>query len=193
MNKRITFIIPLIGIFFFSSLSYAEESNSEQYTRSYTSIDEKDCMTLDSDDLGSIQECEPFEEIGVKVVEGDIRQSITLTYHNREYILNFQSTVSTGFSTLGTQIEWRHEKGKAEKVKGMIVRLDVNDDPEDLDKITSYLVVSKITPKDVCVVGKILFQPKQDELARAMLDSKEELPCLKITNSLKNKDNIKKH
>ena len=185
MNRKVTFITTFISIFLFSSFSYAEESNSVKYTSTYTSIDEKDCMTLDSDDLGSIQECEPFGDIGVRVIEGDIRQSITLTRQNREYILNFQSIVGTGLSTLGTQIEWRHEKGKPENVRGMIVRLDVNDNPEDLDKITSYLVVSKITPKNICVVGKILTQSKQNELARAMLDAKEELPCLKSS--------IKKH
>ncbi len=181
MNKKLTFTLMFISIIFFSSFSYAGEGefNRVKYTSSYTSIDEKDCMTLDSDDLGSIQECEPFGDIGVRVVEGDIRQSITLTRQNREYILNFQSIVGTGLSTLGTQIEWRHEKGKSENVKGMIVRLDVNEDPEDLDKITSYLVVSKITPKDICIVGKILPQSNQNELARAMLDVKEELPCLK--------------
>ena len=184
MNKKITFITTLMTILLFSSLSYAEESSNEKYTSSYTSIDEKDCMTLDSDNLGSIQECEPFGDIGVKVVEGDIRQSITLTRQSKEYILNFQSTVNAGFSTLGSKVEWRHEKGKPENVKGMIVRLDVNDDPEDLDKISSYLVVSKITSNDICVVGKILPQSKQNELARAMLDSKEELPCLKESNPL---------
>ena len=65
----------------------------------------------------------------------------------------------------------------------MIVRLDVNDDPDDLDKITSYLIVSKITPNNICIVGKIFPQPKQNELARAMLDAKEELPCLKKTKA----------
>ena len=185
MNKKITFTTTLLATLLFSSFSYAEESSSEKYTSSYTSIDEKDCITLDSDDLGSIQECEPFGNIGVKVVEGDIRQSITLTRKNREYILNFQSTVKVGFSTLGSTLEWRHEKGKPETVKGMIVRLDVNEDPEDLDKIISYLIVNKITADNICVVGKIFPQSNQEELARAMLDAKEELPCLK--------SNIKKH
>ncbi len=183
MNKKITFITTLI--FFFSSLSYSGEFNSKKYTSSYTSIDEKDCITLDSDDLGSIEECESFGDIGVRVIEGDIRQSITLTRKNREYILNFQSIVNASFSTLGNQIEWRHEKDKPENVKGMIVRLDINDDPNDLDKISSYLVVSKITPNNICIVGKILLQPKQNELARAMLDAKDELPCLK--------SDVKKH
>ena len=187
MNKKITFTTTLFATLLFFSFSYAEELSSEKYTSTYTSIDEKDCMTLDSDDLGSIQECEPFGNIGVKVIEGDTRQGITLTHQNREYILNFQSIVKVGFSTLGSKLEWRYEKGKPKTVKGMIVRLDVNEDPENLDKITSYLIVSKITADNICVVGKILPQLNQEELARAMLDAKEELPCLKL------KPNIKKH
>ena len=184
MNKKITFITTLMTILLCSSLSYAEESSNEKYTSSYTSIDEKDCMTLDSDDIGSIQECESFGDIGVKVLEGDIRKSITLTRKDIFYILNFQSTVSTAFSTLGSKIEWRHEKGKPKNLKGMIVRFEVYDDLDDLDKIHSYLVVSKITPHAICVVGKILPQSNQNELARAMLDSKEELPCLKEITAL---------
>ncbi len=185
MNKKITFVTTFITLLLFSFLSHAEEPNHEKYISSFTSIDEKDCMTLDSDDIGSIQECESFGDIGVRVVEGDIHQSIILTRKNREYILNFQSTVGIGFSTLGNIIEWRYERGKPKNIKGIIVRLEVNEDPENLDKITSYLMVSKITPNNICVVGKILPQVKQNEFARAMLDSKEELPCLK--------SNIKKH
>ena len=185
MNKKITFETIFIAFFLFSFFSYAEEPN-EKYISSYTSIDENDCVTLDSDDLGSIQECESFGDIGVRVVEGDIRQSIILTRKNREYILNFQSTTSIGFSTLGNKIEWRYENRKPKNIKGMIIRLEVNEDPEDLDKITSYLVVSKITPKDICIVGKILPQVNQNELARAMLGSKEELPCLSSLSFIKN-------
>ncbi len=184
MNKKITFATTLTTFLLFSSFMYAQEPIIENHTSTYTSIDEKDCTTLDSDDLGSIQECEPFGDIRVKVLDGDIRKSITLTRQNREYILDFQSVLSTGFSTLGSQIEWRYERGKEERVKGIIVRLDVNDDPENLDKVSSYLVVSKITPKNICVVGKIPLQSKRNELARAMLDSKEELPCLKESRPL---------
>ncbi len=180
MNKKVTFATIFIYILLFFSVSYAEEPNSGRYTSSYTSIDEKDCTTLDSDDIGSIQECESFEDIGVKVLEGDMRQSITLIRQNREYVLDFQSTVSSAFSSLGTKIEWRHEKDNPKNLKGMIVRFELYDDPNNLDKIHSYLVVSKITPHAICVVGKIPPQSKQNELARAMLDAKSELPCINM-------------
>ena len=75
MKNKITFIVFLTILISLSSLLNAEEIETK-FTSSYTSIDEKDCLTLDSDDLGSIQECESFADIRVKVLEGDIRQSI---------------------------------------------------------------------------------------------------------------------
>ncbi|CAA6799081.1 MAG: Unknown protein [uncultured Sulfurovum sp.] len=176
MKKIITFAIVLL---LNCSILYAEETILSKNTSSYTSIDQKDCVTLDSDNMGSIQECESFTGIGVKVIEGDIRQSIILTRNEKEYDLAFWSTVSSAFSSLGLKIEWRHELGKPEKVKGMIVRFEASDDYENLDKVSSYLVVSKITKDEVCVVAKVLPQKNQNEMARKILDSTDILPCLK--------------
>ena len=61
----------------------------------------------------------------------------------------------------------------------MIIRLDVSDDFENPEKISSYLIVSKITGKEICVIAKILPQDKQSEIARKILDSSEDKPCLK--------------
>lgn len=175
MKKIITFTVVLLLNL---SMLYAEENIPSKNTSSYTSIDEKDCMTLDSDDIGSIQECESFAGIGVKVVEGDLRQSIILTRKDKEYDLDFGSTVSSAFSSLGLKIEWRHELGKPKNLKGMIVRFEVSDD-ENIDKISSYLLVSKITKDEVCVVAKVFPQENQNEMARKILDSTDALPCLK--------------
>ena len=176
MKKKITFII----LFLLSSLIIqADEKMLSINTSSYTSIDQKDCVTLDSDNMGSVQECESFAGIGVKVIESDIRQSIILTRNNKEYDLAFWSTVSPAFSSLGLKIEWRHELEKPNNLKGMIVRLEVSDDYENLDKVSSYLVVSKIKDEEICVIAKVLPQANQNEMARNILDAKEELPCLK--------------
>ena len=64
-------------------------------------------------------------------------------------------------------------------LKGMIVRLEVSNNEENLEATTSFLVVSKITSDEICVIGKILPQDKQNEVARKMLDNSENLPCLK--------------
>jgi hypothetical protein len=176
MKKVITFIIFFFLIFI---TLQAQEQDTSLNTSSYTSINQTDCITLDSDNMGSVQECESFLDIGVKVIESDIRQSIILSRNEKEYDLAFSSTVSPSFSSLGLNIEWRHEQGKPENLKGIIVRFDVNDDPEYMDKVSSYLVVSKITNTKICVVAKIAPQKEQNEIAREILDSTEDLACLK--------------
>lgn len=176
MNKKITFVILFFSCFI---TLHAIENALPINTSSYTSIDQKDCITLDSDNMGSIQECESFSEIGVKVIEGDIRQSVILTRADHEYDLEFSSTVSSAFSSLGLKIEWRHELSNQENLKGMIVRFEVSNDYENLENVTSFLVVSKITEQEICVVAKILPQKNQNQLARDILDAKSEQPCLK--------------
>ncbi|CAA6814911.1 MAG: Unknown protein [uncultured Sulfurovum sp.] len=176
MKKIITFIVLL----YLSSFSLqAEVLDSSVNTSTYTSIDQKDCVTLDSDNMGSLQECESFTSIGVKVIEGDIRQSIILTRNQQEYDLDFFTTVSPAFSSLGLKAEWRHELGKPTNLKGMIVRLEVSDDPENLDKTSSYLVVSKITRHEICVIAKVAPQINQNIMAREILDINLAMPCLK--------------
>jgi hypothetical protein len=61
----------------------------------------------------------------------------------------------------------------------MIVRFEASDDHENIDKVSSYLVVSKITNNEICVVAKVLPQKEQNEIAREILDGNEEFPCLK--------------
>jgi len=179
MNNKITFVILLL---LSSFLLQAKEKTSIVNTSSYTSIAEQDCITLNSDNMGSIQECEPFLDIKVKVIEGDLRQSIVLMRKGKEYDLNFWSIVSPMFSFLGQKIEWRHQLGKPEKLKGMIVRFEASDNFENLDKTSSYLVVSKISKDKICVVAKIAPSEDQNEIARKILDSKKVLPCLKKNN-----------
>jgi hypothetical protein len=175
MKKIITFII----LFLLTSLTLcADEKIISKNTSSYTSIEQKDCITLDSDNMGSVEECEPFLDIGVKVIESDIRQSIILTRNAKEYDLAFWSTISPAFSSLGLKVEWRHELGKPENVKGMIVRFEASDDSENIDKVSSYLVVSKITNDEICVVAKIVPQKEQNEIARNILDGDMTIPCL---------------
>jgi hypothetical protein len=179
MKKKITFALCFI---FMTLVLHATEEKRMMLTSSYTSIDQKDCVTLDSDNMGSIQECESFGEIGVKVIEGDIRQSIILTRNTNEYDLDFTGIVSSAFSTLGLKVEWRHELGKPEHVIGMIVRFEVNDNYDDLEKVSSYLVVSKITAEEMCVIAKVIPQNDQNKRAREILDVVEPLPCLKKSN-----------
>ena len=182
MNKKVV----LIGLCLFTfTLSYADSDDEKRedekvslYESSYTSIAQKDCQTLESDNLGSIQNCESFANMKVTVIEGDIRQSITLTRDEKKYELNFWNTISYGFSSLGLELEWRYKRNQFDNPMGMIVRLEVNEDDEDSEKVTSYLIVSKITEKEICVVGKVSPRKSQVESAREMLEQSEQMSCL---------------
>jgi hypothetical protein len=185
MNEKFTFIY-LISLFLLGGLLVHANSNYENkeeekislYESSYTSISQKDCRTLESDNLGSIQECESFAGMKVTVIEGDIRQSITLARDDKKYELSFWNTISYGFSSLGLELEWRYLHNQFYNPVGVIVRLDVNEDEENTEKVTSYLVVSKITEKEICVVGKIIPQKSQKEVARRMVESSHEMKCI---------------
>jgi hypothetical protein len=148
------------------------------FDSSYTSIEEKDCTTLKTDEVGSVQSCPSFGNIKVRVTEGDLRQSIILTRSGTDYPLNFQETVSANMSELGPKIEWRYKSGKPGNPVAMIVRLNISENPEKLHKTRSYLVVSKITTDNICVVGKVPPQRKQNQKARTMAEQSADMPCL---------------
>lgn len=174
--KKVTFTL---GIIYASLMLQPLLAKQFIFTSSYTSINQKDCMTLDSDNLGSIQECEPFAHIGVKVIEGDIQQSIILTRNRKEYVLDLTGIIGSRFSLLGSKIEWRHELGKPENLKGLIVRFEVSHNHEQLEDVSSYLLVSKVLNDEVCVVAKVVPQNYQAKRAREILDSQQSLPCIK--------------
>jgi len=185
MKKIVTFVILL---FLIASILGAEDKTDSLNTSSYTSIEQKDCITLDSDNIGLVQECEAFEDIGVKVLVGDTRKSIILTRNEREYDLEFLSMLKPLFSSFGSKLEWRHELINSKNIKGVIIPINMSDDIENLEKTTSYLIVTKITKDKICVVAKIAPQKDQNEIAREILDTNEDLPCLKQPNkSIKKK------
>ena len=82
------------------------------FDSNYTSVKEKNCTTLETDETGSVQSCPGFGDIKVKVIEGDLRQSITLNRKGTDYPLNFWETVSNNWSELGSKIEWRYKSKK---------------------------------------------------------------------------------
>ena len=159
--------------------------NTKAFESSYTSIAAKDCTLQDSNPVleYASQHCKGFGIIDVKVIEEDSRQTITLQRDDQEFPLNL---LPLGFSKLGTTIEWRHNKGQPDKVAGMIVRLNVSKQESSTNKVISYLMVSKITSDEVCVVGKIrpLSKGQQNKQARLMAEQAVNMPCLGLsTNS----------
>lgn len=175
--KLIQIITLTFSISFFTNI-YA---TAEKYESRYTSLDEKQCITLHQEQESIIQECPSFGGYQLHASEFDLRQSITLLKDGREFPLQYWDTVSPAFSTLGKKAEWRFivSNQKPHPI-ALITRLNVVTG-EAADNTTSWLVVSKLTDKLVCVVGKIPPQRdgSQNSKARDMADKAEAMPCVR--------------
>jgi len=153
----------------------------------YTSLEEKQCRTikLASSETGDYEaRCRGVAGYTLLVSEGDLRQNVTVvTAQGTKYSLDLWEVVSGGFSSVGPKAEWRmaRQSGKLLPV-ALIIRYNANEDPEHPDKVTSYLVVTKITPTEICVTDKILPGPKANEDARRAADAASTKPCLRGRN-----------
>lgn len=144
----------------------------------YTSLAEADCRVIEIDEgsEGSVSRCPGVAGHAVKVLEGDLRQSINvLTPDGKEHELNYWSTVTGGFSSVGPRAEWRM---RSERPIALIVRVNASEDPEDSSRLTSYLAVAKITPGETCVTDRIGPVPDANTVARAAADRSAGRPCL---------------
>jgi hypothetical protein len=159
-----------------STFCYANNT----FESSYTSITAQDCTLQDSNPVleYASQNCKSFsDEIDVKVIEEEARQTVEFSRGSQDYPLNLQPL---GFSKLGPKIEWRYKKGRPNNIVGMIVRLNVSEQAGGIGKVTSYLIVSKVTPSEICVIGKIppLSGGQQNKQARLIAERSAQMPCL---------------
>lgn len=166
--KTITLITILIA---------ASLTASAQITSRYTGLGEKACRTVESnpDEGGSYRGlCPGVGGYKLEIIEGDLRQSINIVGKNgTKHELNLWS-VSSGFSSLGPRAEWRM-KGKAPVA--LIVRFNVSENQEDSTRITSYLIVSKISGTDSCITDVIKPSRTQNTEARKAADKAAGRPC----------------
>lgn len=167
--KKIILILLVITL----TLSFA----NDKFYSAYSSIKMKDCISISTDKMGGSFKCKNYYDIGVEVLEGDIRQSITLIRDKKRYPLDMWSSVSPAFSFLGDTIEWRFKKNNKKYPHAMISRYNT-ETGERSEISTSYLVVTKITNNKMCVVGKIKPQKNQNILARKMADDSHKLECV---------------
>lgn len=146
----------------------------------YTSVAEKKCRTLKSSPAEAgdyLGRCAGVAGYALLLSEGDLRQNLTVvTPRNKEYSLELWSIISSGFSSVGSTVEWRIFKNTP---IALILRYDASEDPEKPDKKTSYLVVAKITTNEICVTDKIPPGSKANEEARRLADEAASKPCLK--------------
>ena len=62
----------------------------------------------------------------------------------------------------------------------LIFRFNVNEDPENAEKHTSYLVVAKVTRNEICVTDVLKPGLNQNLDARKEADSSATRPCRKV-------------
>lgn len=153
---------------------------SAQNQSVYTSTRTGSCRTIVSnpDEAGSYEgECPGIGGYKVRLLEGDIRQTINIiTPAKKKFELNFWGFYG-GFSSIGEKIEWRTKGGVP---VALIARYNVAGG-EDSSKSTSYLMISKIGKASSCVTDVVLPMAKQNEEARRLADEAATKPC-KATN-----------
>jgi len=149
----------------------------------YQKIDEAHCRTKvvnTQEGEWSVQDCGRYAGFTVEITEDDLRQNMILTRNGKHYDLDFGQYVSPAFSRFGKTIEWRFPKGKKTKPSAMISRYIVTEpDRNGNNRDRHYLVVTKITDKDICIVHVEKAGKDQNVRARKVADQVNKLICLK--------------
>ncbi len=147
----------------------------------YTQLSGSTCKALASNEAegSATGRCKGTAGYQLDWMEGDIRQSLNIIDpQGKEFPLELWSTVSSNFSALGDKAEWRVQKaGKKSTPLALIVRYNVSEDPEKPEKTTSYLVVSKITPTEICVTDVVKPAKDANQQARTLADSATDKAC----------------
>lgn len=154
-------------------------------TSAYTDLRAATCKTIETDEEGggSVQRCPGFAGYKLLVLEGDLRQTITVIDRGgKEHPLEFWHVITGAFSSLGHKAEWRvtRRNGRQEPT-ALIVRVYASEDPENPNRRTSYLAVTKITDTEICVTHKIKDGAAANTAARRAADSAASAQCLKTT------------
>jgi hypothetical protein len=145
-----------------------------------TSLDPDDCtlVSVDEESASSEQRCPGTAGYTLLALDGDVRMSITVRDPaGRDHPLDFWTTITGGFSSLGEEAEWRvRGEGPAAVPLALIVRLNANEHPEDPERVTPYRVIAKITPTETCVTHSLRGDTSDAEVRR-LADAAAGQPC----------------
>jgi hypothetical protein len=145
-----------------------------------TSLKVDDCtlVSVDEESASSEQRCPGTAGYTLMALDGDARMSITVKDPaGREHPLDFWTTITGGFSSLGEEAEWRvRGDGAAAVPIALIVTLRANEHPDDPERVTPYRVIAKITPTEACVTHR-LSGATPDAEARRLADASAGQPC----------------
>lgn len=145
-----------------------------------TSLKADDCtlLSVDEESASSEQRCPGTAGYTLLALDGDARMSITVRDPaGREHPLDFWTTITGGFSSLGEEAEWRvRGEGAAAVPIALIVPLRANEHPDDPERVTAYRVIAKITPTEACVTHRLPGNTPDAE-ARRLADAAAGAPC----------------
>ncbi|HEV7843542.1 MAG TPA: hypothetical protein VGO69_07575 [Pyrinomonadaceae bacterium] len=176
----------LLVIFLILCCTYTASAQSVQSV--YTDLNGKTCRTLERNDAEAgylLTQCPGVGGYKLQVVSGDDRQTITIVKPDgSKHELNLTQVGGGGFSYVGPRAEWRvrRENGKVIPI-ALIVRFDVSTNPSDSSKTTSFLTVTKITPRKICLVEAVTPKPDANEAARIAADGSAGKACYEETSS----------
>jgi hypothetical protein len=142
----------------------------------YTNLSADKCKaTKESSDDGYVGICDGVGGFKLEVSEGDLRQNIQVILPNKKkFDLNLWG-FNGGFSTVGEKAEWRM---KGTVPTALIIRFKVSD-AEDSAKITSYLMVAKVSKTSACVVDVVMPSKTQNADAKKIADKASTMACRK--------------
>lgn len=175
-SAKAIFTKLLLVLFLFAGVAAGQSNQSV-----YTSLEEKQCRKLKTDPADYEGRCRGTAGYTLLVSEGDLRQNVTVvTPAGAKHSLDLWYVVSGGFSSVGPKAEWRmaRQNGKLAPV-ALIIRYNASENPDQPNKLSSYLVVIKITSAEICVTDKILPGPTANKDARRGADTAATKPCLK--------------
>ena len=173
--KKLQLIAVVLTIF--SSVAFGQKIESI-----YTGLSDKDCQAVKSSDDGDDGYrgmCKGVGGYKLELLEGDLRQTINVIAPNgTKSELDLWTAVSSAFSSVGGKAEWRvTQSGKTVAPQSLIVRFNASENPDDSSKITSYLVVVKLSGNSACISEVIKPSALQNEKARQAADNSAGLPC----------------
>ena len=135
-------------------------------------------VSVDEEAGGSTQRCPGTAGYTLLALDGDARASITVVDPaGGEHPLEFWTTITGAFTSLGDEAEWRVRGEGASAVPiALITTLLANEHPDDPERVTPYRVISRITPGEMCVTHALDVIPSDDEVRR-LADASASAPC----------------
>jgi hypothetical protein len=151
-------------------------------TTAYTDLGRKFCRTLLLRDAELIEyqgSCPGHGGYKLLVIQEDTSHDLTVvTPKGTKHPLNLWDPDSQASSGLGPKAEWRLKtEGRTSTPVALIVRY--NTEETQTFRKRSFLVIVKITAKEICVTEKIDSGPNANEQARRSADLSPTQPCLK--------------